>query len=149
VKAIVVYDSKFGNTERIARALAAGLGEHWTEVVCIRCDQVGADRLGEYGFVAVGGPTQYHTVSETLRLFLDDLAGVDLRGKKGFAFDTRIQHRFSGSAAKKIQSKMKRRKMDIVRPCASAIVVGREGPLQEGEERRFKQIGIEIGSYMH
>jgi hypothetical protein len=34
--------------------------------------------------------------------------------------------------------------MTIVTPHASAIVKGREGPLEEGTEEAFKQVGVSL-----
>jgi len=39
---------------------------------------------------------------------------------------------------------MKRMKIKIIKPRQSAIVNGREGPLEEDMEGRFEQIGVEI-----
>jgi hypothetical protein len=39
---------------------------------------------------------------------------------------------------------MKRNGMKVVMPHVSAIVLGREGPLKEGTEAHFKQIGTEL-----
>ncbi len=39
---------------------------------------------------------------------------------------------------------MKRRRMRVVKPYVSAIVLGREGPLAEGVEAQFEQIGDEL-----
>jgi hypothetical protein len=72
------------------------------------------------------------------------LENVDLRGKKGFAFETRLKGRFTGSAAKGIEKKLKKLGVTIIRGYASAILGGMEGPLEENAERRFEQIGSEI-----
>ena len=48
------------------------------------------------------------------------------------------------SAAKRIEREMKKMEIKIVKSRKSATVVGREGPLEEGVEKAFKQIGSEI-----
>jgi hypothetical protein len=48
------------------------------------------------------------------------------------------------SAARVIERVLRGVKADIVVPRRSAIVEGREGPLHEGMEETFKQIGLEI-----
>ncbi len=147
-KAIVIYDSKFGNTEKIARALAEGLKEKGAKVDSIEVGKVDVDKLVEYDFIAIGGPTHIAGMSESIKEFLEKLKTVDLSGKKGFSFDTRIQSRFNrfdlNSAAKRIERKMKKMKIKIVKSRKSAIVDGREGPLEEGAEEVFKQTGAEI-----
>jgi flavodoxin len=151
-KGIVIYDSNFGNTEKIARALALGLGEKGAEIDCLKVDQVDIERLAEYDFIAVGGPTHIISASKPMKEFLERLKAVDLRGLKGFSFDTRNESRmnsrmwllFENSAARVIESALRGMKVDIVRPRRSAIVEGREGPLHEGMEETFRQIGVEI-----
>jgi len=145
-KAIVVYDSKFGNTEKVAKALASGMeGEgEGVEVDCVKVEDVEIYRLTGYDLVAVGGPTQMFRMSGPVKSFLQRLEGVGMIGKKAFAFDTKLRSRFAGSAANGIEKRLRRLGMSIVRPHASAIVKGSEGPLEEGAEDMFRQIGAGI-----
>ena len=151
-KGIVVYDSNFGNTERIARALARGLEEKGAEVNCLRIDEVDVEGLAGYDFIAVGGPTHMIRTSKPMKAFLQKLTTVDLSGLKGFSFDTRNESRMNGrrwmllenSAARIIEGVLKSRKVEIVRPRRSALVEGREGPLHDGMEEMFTRIGAEI-----
>jgi hypothetical protein len=55
-----------------------------------------------------------------------------------------MKSQFAGSAAKGIEKKLKKLQMTIVKPYASAIVKGTEGPLEEDSEKKFTQIGNEI-----
>jgi hypothetical protein len=67
-----------------------------------------------------------------------------LSGKKTFAFDTKMKSRLAGSAGGKIERKLKDLGLTIAKPSESAIVKGREGPLEESAEETFKQIGAEL-----
>jgi flavodoxin len=147
-KAIVIYDTKFGNTEKIAKALAEGMSEQGIEVDCINVEDVKIDKLSEYDLLAIGGPTHGFGMSKPIKDFIQKLKHVDLRDKKAFAFDTKNRGRW-GSAAKGIEKRLKTMDVNIVMPCASAIVLGLKGPLQEGMERKFKQIGAELASGMY
>jgi len=143
-KAIVIYHTQFGNTEKIAKALALGMGEQRIKVDCISVEKVEIDKLTEYDIMAIGSPTHIRTLSKSMKAFLEKLESVDIKGKKAFAFDTKMQSWWAGSAGKGIEKKLKRIEMNIVKSYSSAIVTGREGPLQEGMEEKFKQIGMEI-----
>ncbi len=138
-KAVVICDSMFGNTERIARAFAQGMAKQGIKVDCVRVDEVVIDKLVEYDFLAIGGPTHRLGISEPMKEFLEELKTIDISGKKGFCFDTRVQSRFNrfdlNSAAKRIEKRMK-------------IVQGREGPLEEGTEKMFEQIGGEVAKLL-
>jgi flavodoxin len=151
-KGIVVYDSNFGNTEKIARALALGLEYEGAKIDCLKVDQVDVEKLSDYDFIAIGGPTHIISASKPIKEFLERLKTVDLRGLKGFSFDTRNESRMNSrkwlmlenSAARVIERVLRGEKVEIVVPRRSAIVEGREGPLHEGMEETFKQIGLEI-----
>jgi flavorubredoxin len=110
----------------------------------LKIDDVDPSKLGEYDMLAVGAPTQAFRISAPMKEFLRKLENADLRGKKGFAFDTRLKSRFAGSAANGIEKKLKELGVAIIRDYASAIVGGTEGPLEENAEKRFEQIGSEI-----
>jgi hypothetical protein len=69
-----------------------------------------------------------------------------LRGKQGFAFDTKLGSALSGSAAKYIEKRLKELGLEIFRPRQSAIVEKSEGPLEGGELEDFERIGFDIGT---
>lgn len=147
-KAIVVYDTRFGNTEEIARALALGVEKQGVEVDCVKVDEVDIDGLVEYDLLAIGGPTHMAGISQPMKEFLEEVKTVDIRGKKGFCFDTRNQSRLNrfdlNSAARRIEKKMKRMKVKMIKPRESAIVEGREGPLEKRALETFEKLGEEI-----
>jgi flavorubredoxin len=144
--AIVVYDSVYGNTERVARALAQGLEKSGTvKVTLFRPDETDVSRLSEYDILLVGAPTHAWRASDPIRKFLAKLSESAIRGKKVFAFDTRMRSRFAGSGASKdIENSLSKLGADVVKERVSAIVTGKEGPLEEGAESNFTSIGFEI-----
>lgn len=144
-KAIVIYFTRFGNTEKIAKALASGLGEHGIEVDCMKSIEVEVDKLTEYDLIAIGSPTHFRSIPKTMKSFLEKLEREAIKEKKAFAFDTKYKGFLAGSAGKGIEKKLKQSGMRIVKPYTSAIVTGGEGPLQNSMEEKFKQIGIELG----
>jgi len=145
-KALVVYDSVYGNTEKVARALAKGLEDGGVDVGCVRVDAVKFDELSEYDLLVVGSPVHTWSASKPIKAFLERLKSVEgLSGKKAFALDTKMSRsRLAGSAGGKIEGKLKSLGLTIVKPHASAVVKGREGPLEEGAEETFKQLGAEL-----
>ena len=146
-KAIVLYDTVFGNTEKIADSLARGMRRH-CQVDFFSISEVDATKLPAYDLIAVGAPTQAFSAHRPMKDFLAALKAEALSGKLGFAFDTKIDSRLSGSAAKYIEERMERLGMKVVKPRASAIVTGgtKDNKLREGEEARFEQLGSEIGA---
>ncbi len=145
-KVIVIYHTLFGNTEKIAKALASGMDEQGIDVDCVNVEDVQIDTLPEYDFLSIGGPTHGFGMSKLMKAFIKKLEQVDLRDKKAFAFDAKNSSRFWGSAAKGIEKRLKRLGLNIIKPYASAIVKGLKGPLQDGMDGKFTQIGTELAS---
>jgi flavorubredoxin len=146
-RGIVIFDSKFGNTEKIARSLTGGMQKAGMDATCVNTNDVRAESLKEYDLIAIGAPTQMFTASRPMKDFLRKLEGVQgLKGKHAFAFDTKFASRLSGSASKHIEKTLKDLGMEIIRPRQSAIVDKTEGPLEGGEIESFERIGLDIGT---
>ncbi len=145
-KAMVIYDTKFGNTEKIAKALAEGMTKKGVEADCINVKEVQIGRLNEYDLLAVGGPTHAFGLSKPMKILLKELEGTDLHGKKAFAFDTKLKSKFAGSAGKKIEARLEKLGMNVVRPHASAVFNSKEARLEEGAEETFRQIAADIAA---
>ncbi len=64
MRAVVVYESMFGNTHAIADAVGKGL-EPMLEVVAVPLAEAGRERLGDADLLVVGGPTHFHGMSRT------------------------------------------------------------------------------------
>jgi hypothetical protein len=58
-----------------------------------------------------------------------------------------LSSRFSGSAAKYIEKELKSQGLQIISPLESAIVFAlKDGArLNEGEDKRFEQVGLQLG----
>jgi len=151
-RALILYHSLFGNTKSIALSLAKGIEESGIETDCLSIDEVDVTRVLDYDFLAVGAPAHILGMSKAMKAFLRKLKTVNLRGMKGFSFDTGNHSRLNkkrwlmleNGAARRIEGNMKKMKIEIIKPHQSAIVNGRKGPLEEGMGEAFKQIGIEI-----
>ncbi len=145
LKAAVVYYSMFGNTEKLAKALGAGLQSGGVDVEVVNVDAVRFEELAKIDLLCVGSPVHGWNASKPVKEFFEHLKSVQgLRGKKAFAFDTKMKSRLAGGAGGKIESKLKDLGFTIVRHSESAIVEGREGPLEEGAEETFKYTGSEL-----
>lgn len=153
-RAIIIFDSRYGNTEKIAEALAKGIQESGFETTCKNINYVVPDYLPQFGLIAVGAPTEMITASRSIKGFLDKIENLDLSGRYGFAFDTKLPSRLSGSAAKYIEKKLKKTGLEMIRQSSSAIVESHKKEeearggilLRDGEEGRFQLIGREIGN---
>ena len=87
MKTLVVYDSQYGNTEKIAKAIGGGIGG---DVKVIRSPEVTESDLASLDLLIVGSPTQGGRPSKTIQDFLSALPASSVKGKKVAAFDTRV-----------------------------------------------------------
>jgi len=153
MRACVIFDTRYGNTEKIAKSIETGLREASIQTVCVNAKDVALDSLKQYDLICVGAPTEAFTASKPMKEFLGKLKSIGLSGKYGFAFDTKLDWRFSGSAAKFIEKELNNLGLQIIAPHESATVFSLKekgaitgARLKEGEEKRFEQIGKQVGT---
>ncbi len=131
---LVIYDSKFGNTERIARQLAETLGE-FGEARAVRVTEIPADIPKEINLLVVGSPTQAWNATPDLKSFLTHLEGKKLENFQFAEFDTRFDKPrwLTGSAAGAMRKQLIRLGARTFVPPESFFVKATEGPLADGE----------------
>jgi flavodoxin len=167
MEAIVTFESVYGNTRAIAEAVGDGLSALGGVEV------VSQDQLGETdaGLLVVGAPTHMHGLpttfsrkmaaraSEEEELELDPsatsgpgirawLSGLDGEGRSAAAFDTRgdANPALTGSAARSIARRLRRRGFELVAEPESFFVEDAEGPLADGELDRAREWGRTLAS---
>jgi flavodoxin len=136
MRTVVIYDTKFGNTEKVARAIARGVGTAGS-VHVMDTTGAGGPLAEQPDLVLVGGPTQKRGATPSLRVFIDDLP-ARLRGVPAASFDTRYRGAkvLMGSAAVEASKRLEKAGGRLVAPPES-FFIGRGGPL----ERQ----GLEVG----
>lgn len=165
MRAVVVYESMFGNTQRIAEAVADGLA------TCMEVDltEVGAATEvvpDDVDLLVVGGPTHAFGLSRPatrsdaadrtgrgvvsavigLREWLDGLRSSSSRTAAA-TFDTRVDKpRMPGSAARAAHKRLRRLGFRVVAPAQSFYVTDMTGPLVAGEQDRARQWAERLGT---
>jgi NAD(P)H dehydrogenase (quinone) len=89
VRILVVYDSRSGNTEKMAFAIAEGIrGMTGVKVDVKKVDKASLDDLREADGIIMGSPTYYGQMSGKLKTLIDDSVEFHgkLEGKIGAAF---------------------------------------------------------------
>ncbi len=89
-RVLVIYFSKTGNTERMARAVADGASVEGVDVVCKPVQETSVDELLAADGVAIGSPTYYGTMAAEIKRFIDESVRHHrhLEGKVGAAFSS-------------------------------------------------------------
>jgi len=145
VRALVVYDTVHGNTEQVARAIGDGLGEGW-EVRVLKAAAAGPEDVLAADLVIVGTPTHAWNMTGGGRAFCRRLRGERYTDKLAAAFDTKIEGRFTGSAARKLARALGRLGFRLAASPESFYVRGMEGPLREGELERARSFGESLAT---
>ncbi|HEY71264.1 MAG TPA: flavodoxin family protein [Anaerolineae bacterium] len=153
MNALVIYDSQYGNTEKIAMAIGDALGTSG-DVQVLHVELVKPMHLVELDLLVVGSPTQSFHATTAITKMLKELPAKSLMGLKTAAFDTRFPEseikkiralsffvRLWGRAAfadKHIADLLKKKGGEAMVPSEGFYVGGIEGPLMEGELERAR-----------
>jgi flavodoxin len=128
MNALVVYDTQFGNTQKIAEAVAETVGAK-----AIRVADFKPDMLAGVSLLIVGSPILGWRPSEPTTAFLGSLPAGSLKGVRVAAFDTRVKMFISGSASDKMEKSL----VDLGGTSAANpgkfYVKGKQGPLLKDE----------------
>jgi flavodoxin I len=151
MKVLVIYDSVFGNTEKIAQAIGGAMGETLgTENVEVhRVGDVNPRQLGGLTILVAGSPTRGFRATPATYKLLGAIPAQCLKGVKVAAFDTRISvdqadtpgilrtaAKLFGYAADPIAKRLTKKGGALALPPEGFFVLGTEGPLREGELER-------------
>lgn len=130
MKSLVLFDSNFGNTKKIAEVIADTLGGTAKSVNDFKTnDLTGVDLL------VVGSPINAWRATPKIRSFLENL---QVKNMNAAAFDTRIKIFCSGNAAKRIGKSLVDAGAELITPPLAFYVKDKEGPLVEGEIEKAK-----------
>jgi flavodoxin I len=136
MKTLVVYDSVYGNTEKIAKAIGGAIND---DVRVLRAGEANPSELKTIGLFIVGSPTQGGRPTPAIQELLNKVPKASLKGINVAAFDTRVSTKIVGVfgyAAGRIASNLKGKGGVLVAPPEGFFVQGTKGPLKEGELER-------------
>ena len=147
MKVCVIYDSVFGNTEKVAQAMGATL-EAQAEVSVLKVGEVSGEFWTGLDALIVGSPTRAFSPTPATKKLLSGIPRQGLQGVRVAAFDTRVDVqtvdsgflkfmvKLFGYAAEPLAAKLRAKGGQEALPPAGFIVGGTEGPLGEGELER-------------
>ena len=89
-KVLIIYYSRTGNTEAMAKAVEEGVRSEGLDVQCTVVNDVSVKELLEYEGIVIGSPTYYGTMAGEIKLLLDKSVKYHgkLAGKVGGAFSS-------------------------------------------------------------
>lgn len=165
MRALVVYESMFGNTRDVAEAVADGLRPHGP-VDVVEVGQAPAAIAEDVALLVVGGPTHAFGMSRPrtradaanrvggdivsadrgIREWLEEVQPGAARHRAA-AFDTRVRvPLLPGSAARAALRRLRRRGFDVAGSAMSFYVGGMQGPVRPGELTRAQEWGATLAT---
>ncbi len=149
---LVLYDSQFGNTEKIAQAIGKGIGG---DVQVRSAKELEAIGWYELKLLVVGTPTQGGRPTPALQKLFEAIPADGLKGAKVAAFDTRFRekdHNFAlralmktiGYASVKMVKILEAKGGTLIAQPQGFFVTDKQGPLVDGEIDRAEQWGTTL-----
>jgi sulfite reductase alpha subunit-like flavoprotein len=169
--AVVLYESWFGNTRRVAERIAEGLRAADVQAQVCRIDQVDSNAVDTADLIVIGGPTHAHSISNAAtriearhwaedpdkQLTLDtdpstpglrewlEAAGPSARRFAAFSTRADLAELLSGSAAHSIRRRLHKKGWTVFSPDESFIVPV-SGDVVEEQLQRAESWGRLLGS---
>ncbi len=146
MKTLVIYDTLYGCTGKIAKAIGSAIEG---EVKVVRITEADAAELTSYDLIIIGSPTQGGRHTQAMQAFFKNIPADAIKGKNVAAFDTRMKSwwvKVFGWAADRIAADLKDKGGNLLAPGEAFFVKGGKGPLVDGEEARAAAWGKQIAA---
>jgi flavodoxin len=151
---LIIYASQFGNTKKVAQAIASAIKSP-NKIKLLEVEEVNLGDLDNVDVLIIGSPTQGGRPTQKLQTFLDQIPSQALKNVRFATFDTRFLEKdvnFAlrlliktiGYAAPKMAAILKSKGGKMMLPPEGFIVKGKKGPLATGEESRAKDWAKQI-----
>lgn len=138
---LVVYDSNYGNTKKVAEVIAKEL-----RAKAEPAWQLKDNEINDLDLLIVGSPINAWGPTAKIKNLLSSFYKDQLNGVKVAAFDTRVKLFIHGDAAGKISRGLEKAGGTVVAKPQGFIVKGTEGPLLDGEIEKATQWAKSIKS---
>lgn len=143
-KVLVIFDTSYGNTEKLAREIAAGIKETGkAECTVIGVSEVSSQDFTAFDGVLLGGPIHMFRAARGLRGAVKNAVNAGLNGKLVGAFETYQAPGHAGRGVKHVEEEITEKAPDVrlFTPGLTALVDGRKGPLNAAEPAKAREFG--------
>jgi flavodoxin len=152
VNVLVAYDSKYGNTKLVAENILNGIREvEGIEATIGYVKEVDAEKVVDYDVIVLGAPNHMGRPSRTIKKFVDNLAGLELKAKYVTVFGTYAGRiRTLDRAVKKMEKIVEKKlpNVKLILPSLSVRVNGVTGPVVDGELPKCIDFGKKIANQL-
>lgn len=146
MKAIVIFDSHYGNTKLIAETVAKKLGDN---VPHISVKDIKASDINEYELLVVGCPIVSWGPTKKIAKFLNSLNPDKLKSMSVTAFDTRVKTFICGVFVNKIGKALAKTGANLIVPPMEFYVKKNQPILLDGELEKAENWATSIKSKLY
>ncbi|MBY8988989.1 MAG: flavodoxin family protein [Candidatus Lokiarchaeota archaeon] len=146
MKVLIVFDTKSGNTQKVAELIAEGINSvegNETEVVNVKDFDLNADAT--YDLILIGSPNHVGSHVKSIKKLIKILSSSAVKVNSFAAFDTYMGKDFE-KAVKKMEKQIKENlpNSTMALPGLSIKVGGMKGPIVEEDLSKCKEYGIKL-----
>ena len=146
MKVLIVFDTKHGNTQRVADLIADGINSvegNETEVVNVKDFDLSGDKT--YDLILIGSPNHVGSHVKSIKKLIKNLSSATVKNSSFAAFDTYMSKDFE-KAVKKMEKQISENlpNSTMALPGLSIKVGGMKGPIVEEDLSKCKEFGIKL-----
>ena len=146
MKVLIVFDTKHGNTQKVAELIADGINSvegNETEVVNVKDFELSENKT--YDLILIGSPNHVGTYTKSIKKFIKNLSNASVKASSFAAFDTYMSKDFE-KAVKKMEKQISENlpNSTMALPGLSIKVGGMKGPIVEEDLSKCKEYGIKL-----
>ncbi len=146
MKALIVFDTKHGNTQKVAELIADGINsveDNETDIANVK--DVDLNEEKSYDLIVIGSPNHVGSHVKTIKKFIKNLPSASLKFNSFAAFDTYMGKDFE-KAVKKMEKQLKENIPNSTTnlPGLSIKVGGMKGPIVDEDLPKCKEYGIKL-----
>lgn len=146
MKILIAYDSKYGNTKKVAELIGEGLKTVEGNTVSIEnVKEINLEKDETYDLILIGSPNHVGSHIGSVKKFIKKLASASLKGDNYAVFDTYV-----GKDFEKVTSKMEKQIVKVIpnmKKVSSGLSIkvgGMKGPIVDEDLPKCKEFGIKL-----
>jgi menaquinone-dependent protoporphyrinogen IX oxidase len=146
MKILIAYDTKYGNTKKVADLISEGLKTIEENTVSLEnVKEINLEKEETFDLILIGSPNQMGAHTSKVKKFIKKLASSSLKGNSFAVFDTYVKKDFE-KATRKMEKQIAKfiPNMKKVSSGLSIKVGGMKGPIIDEEIPKCKEFGIKL-----
>ncbi len=146
MKALIVYDTKYGNTQKVAELIGEGYKSiAGNEAVIENVSDIDFQQGENYDLIIIGSPNHVGSYTGKIKKFIKSLRDSTIQGTSYAVFDTYLGKDFE-KAANKMEKYIGKILPDLNRASSglSIKVGGMKGPIVNEDLAKCKEYGMKL-----